>query len=101
MNERRLSCQDVCERAVDLFEIDPEAVRALDAERIREITSRCEGPEWEALRKHLLLCPPCLEYVRQLGLTVDAVRCLPTCPAESVRAGLMEIYERWTRSRQG
>lgn len=81
MNERRFTCRDVCEHA-DL---------------VLEGNITC--PEWDSLREHLRLCPPCEEYVRQIGITIEAVRCLPKGAPESSRARLLECFEAWLAGR--
>jgi Putative zinc-finger len=57
------------------------------------------GPEWDELRHHLDLCPPCGEYVRQLGLTVELLRQLPGPSGEATRAKLLELYNQWLATR--
>src|SRR5688500_18253870 len=57
------------------------------------------GPEWDALRAHLALCPPCVEYVRQLGLTIELLKCLPGTEKAAQRATLLALFERWVEER--
>lgn len=89
MNERRPTCKDVCEQADTLIEAG-----ALEPDALSQ--PLCGDSEWEELRLHLLLCPPCLEYVRQIGMTIDMLRCLPGRVGETTRASVIEIFERWS-----
>ena len=55
--------------------------------------------EWAMFRVHLAMCPPCAEYVRQLGLTVDALRDLPGDQGTEMRGQLLQLFEDWKRAR--
>jgi hypothetical protein len=76
---RHITCRDIAERAETVLRGD----------------TAC--PEWESLREHLSLCPYCVEYVRQIGLTVEAVRKLPCGAGEAAKAALLECYEAWMK----
>jgi hypothetical protein len=76
---RRMTCRDIAERADTVLGGD----------------TSC--PEWESLREHLSLCPPCMEYVRQIGLTVEMVQKLPCGAGEATKAALLECYEKWLK----
>ena len=54
---------------------------------------------WQALSAHLGECPPCEEYVRQLGVTIEILRRLPGRPAHDARTELVRRFEDWSRSR--
>lgn len=56
--------------------------------------------QWAAFRHHLELCPPCGEYVRQLGMTVEIVRALPGERGAKTREQVLERFASW-RSRRG
>jgi hypothetical protein len=81
MSQPSATCREVYERASAL----------LDGE---------DGPEWDALRAHLTLCPPCVEYVRQLELTVELLRGLPGTEKAAQRATLLSLFERWVEERR-
>ncbi len=55
--------------------------------------------EWVRFRLHLAMCPPCAEYMRQLGLTVDALRVLPGDEGHEMREKLMGLFHEWKASR--
>ncbi|MEQ1504834.1 MAG: anti-sigma factor [Myxococcota bacterium] len=74
------SCREICERAQAILD------------------GTDDGAD-EELRAHLSLCPPCIEYVRQLGLTVEALRALPPEPAGAIRDELLARFDAWTASR--
>ena len=48
-----------------------------------------------SLAAHLDRCPPCQEYLRQLGLTVEILHALPGEPAAEARGALMGLFGRW------
>ena len=50
---------------------------------------------WLAYRVHLLSCPPCAEYVRQIGLTVDALRTLPGSDGAELRGQVLDAFDAW------
>jgi hypothetical protein len=80
---RRMSCRDIAERAETVLGSD----------------TSC--PEWESLREHLSLCPPCVEYIRQIGLTVEMVRALPCGARDEAKAALLGCYEAWLKQQKG
>ncbi|MEN0064472.1 MAG: zf-HC2 domain-containing protein [Myxococcota bacterium] len=55
--------------------------------------------EWARFRIHIMTCPPCAEYVRQLGLTVDSLRSLPNEEGQQLRSNLMELFDDWSSGR--
>lgn len=57
------------------------------------------GPEWTDVREHLSRCAPCMEYVRQVGLTVEILEALPTRDTAATRAKLLALYTDWLASR--
>ena len=75
------TCRELAEHASDLVDGEP------------------SGPEWDELRQHLERCPPCGEYVRQMGLTVELLRQLPGTSGEATRAKVLEVYSQWLASR--
>lgn len=54
-----------------------------------------EDEVWSSFRSHLELCPPCAEYVRQMGLTVEFVRKLPGERGTTARAELVDRFRKW------
>lgn len=72
------SCQEVPEIASDYLE------------------GRLSWSEWAMLKMHLAMCPPCRDYVEQLGLTVEALEALDEPPSPEVSRDLMAIYHHWT-----
>jgi anti-sigma factor RsiW len=54
-----------------------------------------DGAAWAHLQRHLAACAPCTEYVRQIGLTVEAVRRLPGACGDETRAELVRRYREW------
>jgi anti-sigma factor RsiW len=56
---------------------------------------------WQTLSAHLGACPPCAEYVRQLGLTVELLRRIPGPCGQEVRAELVRRFQVWCDSRSG
>lgn len=85
------SCRDVCDQASALLEGNPGGPP----------DGVVSGPEWDALRQHLAMCPPCGEYLRQMGLTVEALRLLPATCAEKARAELLKHFEAWHERNKG
>lgn len=77
------TCRDVCDQSTALLE-----------------GATC-GLDREALLKHLALCPPCGEYLRQMGLTIEALRRLPEACGAQARAELLKRYEAWLDERRG
>jgi len=71
------TCRDITEVASDYLE------------------GRVSWADWAMLRLHFALCPPCREYVEQLGLTVEALRSLDEPPPELVHGELLSIYRAW------
>jgi anti-sigma factor RsiW len=69
--------------------------RDLEAHASAFVDGELDPAEWDALRGHLSLCPPCDEYVRQLGLTIELLRRLPGKPAQEARAELVRRFEAW------
>jgi len=54
------------------------------------------------LEEHLVVCPDCTEFVRQLRLTQQSLANLrATALASVVRDRLLEEFARWTDQRQG
>ena len=58
-----------------------------------------EAPDFERIREHLALCPPCVEYVRPLGLTVELLRGLPGVEGQQTRAAVVALFETWAKTR--
>lgn len=54
-----------------------------------------EGERWACFEAHLRACPPCGEYVRQVGLTVEALRRLPGRRGQHLRGELLERFRSW------
>jgi predicted anti-sigma-YlaC factor YlaD len=52
-----------------------------------------------SLKEHLDRCPPCREYLRQIGLTVDLLHALPGEPATEARGTLMGLFDKWCADR--
>lgn len=75
------TCRELTERAGEL--VDGEAA----------------GPEWDEIRQHLERCPPCVEYVRQMGLTVELLRRLPRAESAEAREQLLALYAQWKAGR--
>lgn len=75
------TCRELTEHASDLVDADP------------------TGPEWREIREHLGVCGPCVEYVRQMGLTVELLRSLPGPDADAAREKVMELYAAWLAGR--
>lgn len=63
------------------------------------VDGELEPAAWQALSEHLGECPPCDEYVRQLGLTIELLRKLPGRPGQQARAELVRRFEDWSRRR--
>jgi hypothetical protein len=70
------------------------------------ILEGAEGPEWDELRRHLAMCPPCVEYVRQMGFTVELIRTSGSAPApeaappsDGERAALLAVFRAWKQGR--
>ncbi len=53
--------------------------------------------QWLRMRLHLLTCPPCKEFTRQLGITVDLLRSMPGEEGHQMRADLMEAFASWSQ----
>ncbi|MEQ1567838.1 MAG: zf-HC2 domain-containing protein [Myxococcota bacterium] len=53
------------------------------------------GPELERVRAHLEMCPPCMEYVRQIGLTVEVLHELAGVEGRAARVAVLDLYDRW------
>jgi predicted anti-sigma-YlaC factor YlaD len=51
--------------------------------------------DWALLKAHLALCPPCKEYVEQLGITIEALRDLEAPEQDQARADLTRIFQAW------
>lgn len=51
--------------------------------------------QWLRFRWHLLNCRPCAEFLRQLDITVDAVRSLPGEEGQQMRGELLDVFEEW------
>lgn len=90
----RFTCRDIHDHASELADAvaDPASAAAPPPER--------SASEWDELRKHMALCPPCLEYVRQIGLTIEALRALPGEKGTSTRAALFDRFEAWAARRR-
>ena len=76
----RTTCRDVHDHASDLLEARTEE-------------------ELNAVREHLARCPPCQEYLRQIGVTVELLHALPRRTASEARAKLLDVYRRWVTTR--
>ncbi|MCB9685811.1 MAG: anti-sigma factor [Alphaproteobacteria bacterium] len=50
---------------------------------------------WGSFKDHLERCPPCAEYVRQMGMTVELVRRLPGDRGTCARAELVDRFRKW------
>jgi len=73
-----IACQEVVELLTDFLE------GALD----RKTRTRLE--------QHLVLCPGCTEYLRQLRLTIGATRRLSEAELpEHVRTALLDVFRHW------
>ncbi len=55
--------------------------------------------DWASFRRHLELCPPCGEYVRQLGMTVELLRALPGERGARTREQVLSRFKSWRTSR--
>ena len=64
------------------------------------VDGEVEGVEWRSLTAHLAICPPCEEYVRQLGVTVEVLRRLPGQAGVDARAELLRRFEAWSRGQR-
>ena len=82
MNDTPAYCRDVHEHAS--WFVDGEAT----------------GPTWDRIRAHLEKCPPCVEYVRQIGLTVEVLRQLPGEEGREERARILALFDAWTAKKQ-
>jgi predicted anti-sigma-YlaC factor YlaD len=76
----RSTCRDVHDHASDLLAAETEEQLA-------------------AIREHLARCPPCQEYLRQIGMTVELLHSLPRQTAEEARAKLVDVYKRWAATK--
>lgn len=55
--------------------------------------------EWARFRVHILTCPPCAEYVRQMGITVDALRKLGGDEGQQLRSNVLDLFDDWSNGR--
>ncbi|MEO0602536.1 MAG: hypothetical protein AAF211_13925, partial [Myxococcota bacterium] len=51
--------------------------------------------EWARFRLHILTCPPCARYVKQLGITVDTLRNLTGDEGREMRSELLDVFDDW------
>lgn len=63
------------------------------------VDGELDGAAWQALSVHLRICPPCEEYVRQLGVTIELLRKLPGPGGHDARTELVRRFETWSRAR--
>jgi len=75
----------------------------LTCQQVTELVTRYleGGMEWRqrmAFRCHLVLCPHCRRYVRQMRVTIATLGRLPEePPPPQVREALLAHYRAWSR----
>ena len=79
-------------------------------EFVESVTDWMEGelddPARLALEEHMVICPHCTEYVRQLRLArdvlgADALRRPPAAPPAAAREALLDAFRRARRPNDG
>ena len=79
---------------------DDATCRDVHAHASAFVDGELDGAAWQALSVHLTVCPPCDEYVRQLGVTIELLRRLPGRAGQEARTELVRRFERWSRARR-
>jgi hypothetical protein len=75
-----LTCRDIADRASAF------------------VDGEISGVAWLRFKMHLLGCGPCADYIRQMGITIDALRDLPGPGGEGSREAVMALFNEWKQT---
>lgn len=78
---------------------DPFSCRLMTEHSSAFLDGTLGDAEWARFRTHLELCPPCAEYIRQMGMTVELLRKLPGERGASAREMLLRRFQGWSAER--